>query len=158
MIASMCIPYVLHESHTLNHLQSRDHGLDHWWRVWKNAVFLGGPSTGADMEVVAMYCLFHDSMRVNDEKDPGHGIRGFRLWERYKALDTHVDRIFTHRQEELLFEACAEHSEGELTTDPTIAVCWDSDRLDLHRKGLWPDARFMSSQEARAMTMTRVIP
>jgi len=105
-----------------------------------------------------MYALFHDAMRFNDGDDKGHGLRGFHLWERYKQLDTHIEILFSHRQEELFFEACAEHSDGHRSTDPTIAVCWDADRLDLHRKGLWPDPRFMSTQEGIALCMTRLNP
>jgi hypothetical protein len=86
-----------------------------------------------------------------------HGIRGFRLWIHIR--DTHgLDRLFDHRQEEKLFEAVVEHNSGLRTTDPTIAVCWDADRLDLHRKGIWPDARFMSTQEGIALCMTRIHP
>jgi uncharacterized protein len=156
MVAQQCVPFVLRESHTLNVLQSRVHGLDHWFRVWKNALMLGGNDTGVDMEVVAMYALFHDSMRFNDGTDDAHGMRGYRLYERYKQIHPDVERIFDHREEELLFEACAEHSEGLRSTNPSIAICWDADRLDLHRKALWPDARFMSTQEAIALTMNRL--
>lgn len=159
MIAQQCAPFVLRESNTLNGLQSRLHGLDHWWRVWKNALLLASSGErSVDMEVVAMYALFHDSMRLNDGPDRGHGMRGYRLWERYKQIHPDIERIFNHRQEELLFEACAEHSEGLRSTNPTIAVCWDADRLDLHRKALWPDTRFMSTHEAISMCMTRVNP
>lgn len=156
MIAQQCAPFVLRESHTLNTLQSRLHGLDHWFRVWKTALLLGAGDRDVDMEVVALYCLFHDAMRLNDGDDPGHGTRSFRLWEQYKARDTHVETIFSHRQEELLFEAIVEHSSGERSTNPTIAVCWDADRLDMHRKGVWPDARFMSTQEGIALCMNRI--
>lgn len=156
MVAAQCAHFVLRESHTLNVLQSRLHGLDHWWRVWKNAVLISDRDT-VDMEVVAMFALFHDSMRLNDDKDSAHGMRGFRLWERCKQISPDLETLFHHRQEELLFEACAEHTEGHRTTDPTIAVCWDADRLDLHRVGIWPDARFMSTQEGIALCMNRII-
>jgi uncharacterized protein len=154
MIASRCAPFVLHESHTLNVLQSRLHGLDHWFRVWQNAQLLSGKGTNADLEVVGLYALFHDSMRVNDGLDSG---RGYNLWERInQRLD--LGRFLSQRQNEQLFEACAEHSNGLRSMDPTIAVCWDADRLDLHRKGVWPDARFMSTQDSIDLTMNRLRP
>jgi uncharacterized protein len=156
MVAQYCVPFVLRESNTLNILQSRLHGLDHWFRVWKNALLIAGNDRSVDMEVVAMYALFHDSMRLNDAEDRPHGMRGYRLWERCKMVTPHIEEIFSHRQEELFLEACAEHSEGLLTTDPTIAVCWDADRLDLPRKALWPDVRFMSTNEARALCVNRI--
>lgn len=157
MIASQAVPYVLRESYTLNVLQSRLHGLDHWWRVWKNAQLLTGKDSSADMEVVALYALFHDSMRHNDGDDVGHGLRGYKLWERFYLIQD-LGRWFSDRQGELLFEACAEHSEGLRSIDPTIAVCWDADRFDLHRKAIWPDSRFMSTNEALSLTMDRIVP
>lgn len=152
MVASQCVPYVLHESYTLNVLQSRFHGLDHWWRVWKNAQLLADPL--ADLEIVGLFALFHDSMRFNDGNDPSHGARGFKLWERFNQIQD-VEQFLTRKQQELLFEACVEHSGGYQSTDPTIATCWDADRLDLHRKGIWPDARFMSTQSGIALASNR---
>lgn len=155
MIVSHCLPYVLQESHTLNLLQSRIHGLDHWFRVWKNAQLLTGKGSDADLEVVGLFALFHDSMRVNDGHDPEHGIRGYRLWERFNQLHD-VKQFLSRQQQDLFFEACAEHNSGLRSTDPTIAVCWDADRLDLHRVGIWPDTRYMSTQEGINLCMTRI--
>lgn len=156
-IVTQCAPFVLRESTTLNVLQSRLHGLDHWFRVWKHAQMLGGRADGVDLEIVALYALFHDSMRLNDGEDSEHGLRGFRLWTHIRDMHG-LDRLFTHRQEELLFEACVEHSGGLCSTNPTIATCWDADRLDLHRKAIWPDARFMSTHEGIALCMNRFNP
>jgi uncharacterized protein len=157
MIAGLCVPYLLRESHTLNVLQSRLHGLDHWFRVWKNAQLLTGLETSADLEVIALYAIFHDSMRMNDGADPDHGNRGYNLWER---LNQHhdIEQFLTGHQRELFFDAISEHSKGYRTTDPTVAVCWDADRLDLHRKGIWPDARFLSTQAGIDLAMSRIRP
>lgn len=154
MLATHCVPYVLTESLTLNMLQSRVHGLDHWFRVWKNAQLLADGS-GADLNVVALYALFHDSMRLNDGGDIGHGNRGFALWERCSQI-TKVNEFLTQRQQEQLFEACVEHSNGLRSNDPTIALCWDADRLDLHRKGIFPDPRYMSTEAGITLTMNRI--
>lgn len=156
MVVAQCAHFVLRESHTLNNLQSRTHGLDHWWRVWKNALLISAGDGSVDMEVVAMFALFHDSMRLNDGQDPAHGMRGFRLWERCKQVSPDLEHIFHHRQEELFFEAVVEHSNSHTTTNPTIAVCWDADRLDLHRMGVWPDTHFMSTQEGIALCINRL--
>ena len=157
MIAAQCVPYVLMESSTLNVLQSRIHGLDHWFRVWQNAQMLIGTEITADLEVVALYALFHDSMRVNDEDDPGHGMRGFTLWERINQRHEHIlGKLLTDPRKELFFEACAQHSDGRTSTDPTIAVCWDADRLDLPRKGIWPDSPYLSTHDAISLTINRL--
>lgn len=157
MIVTQCVPYVLRESHTLNVLQSRLHGLDHWFRVWKTAQMLAAGISGVDMEVVALYALFHDSMRVNDGPDDGHGLRGYKLWERFYLMRD-LGEFVSDTQTELLLEACVEHSSGQRSTNPTIATCWDADRMDLHRKGIWPDARFMSTNTALGLLMTRIVP
>lgn len=156
MIASSYAPYILRESHTLNILQSRIHGLDHWWRVWKNAQLLIRDEPSADLEVIGMYAMFHDSMRVNDGDDPDHGVRGYKLWERNHQIHGHD--VLLRRQKEIFFEACAEHNKGYTSSNPTIAVCWDADRLDLHRMGIWPDARLMSTQDGINLTMNRITP
>jgi uncharacterized protein len=156
MIASLCVPFVLNESYTLNVLQSRIHGLDHWYRVWQNAKMLNGEESLADMEVVALFCLFHDSMRVNDGDDSHHGLRAIKLWERLNEVLPGLNQHYTQQQDELFFEACVEHSNGETSSDPTIAVCWDADRLDLHRVGIWPDPRFMSTEEGVTLTTRRI--
>ena len=51
------------------------HGPDHWRRVERNAVILAA-RTGARIEVVRLFALFHDSKRINEGWDPGHGRRG----------------------------------------------------------------------------------
>lgn len=155
MIASQCVSYVLRESHTLNVLQSRTHGLDHWFRVWKNAQLLNEQEASVDLEVVALFALFHDSMRMNDHSDPNHGLHGYKLWERFSRMRD-LRQYFSLRQSETLFEACVEHNSGLLSSDPTIAVCWDADRLDIHRVGIWPDAQYLSTTVARSLIMTRL--
>lgn len=155
MIAAQCVPYVLRESITLNVLQSRLHGLDHWFRVWKNAQMLLEDASSADLEVIALFALFHDSMRQNEAADEGHGVRGYQLWRRVHHLQG-LAHFLSDEQNEILFEACVEHSHGQRSMDPTIAICWDADRLDLHRKGVWPDPRFMSTQPGIELTMQRL--
>lgn len=155
MIAERYIVDVLRESTTLNVLQSRLHGLDHWFRVWKNAQILAKHTPNVDMEVVAIYALFHDSMRNDDDYDPQHGFRGWLLWQ---YLDEASGVLLTEQQYHQLSTACAEHSDGTRSLDPTIGVCWDADRLDLHRKGIWPDIRFMSTQATLDLARRRIHP
>jgi len=157
MIAEHYVADVLHESNTLNVLQSRMHGLDHWFRVWKNAQWLISHSEikDVDMEVVALFALFHDSMRVNDGNDPEHGTRG---WLLFQYLYDGAGHILTKNQSLLLSSACEDHSNGLPHPDPTIAVCWDADRLDIHRHGIWPDPRFMSTGAGRLLALSRIRP
>jgi uncharacterized protein len=37
---------------------------------------------------------------------------------------------------QLLYDACAAHTDGGTQADITIQTCWDADRLDLGRVGM----------------------
>ena len=116
------------------------HGPDHWRRVERNGLLLA-ERTGADVLVVRLFALFHDSRRQNDFTDDGHGARGaeFARSVRGQAFELSDERF------ELLHHACTWHTEGEHHADPTIGTCWDADRLDLGRVGITPDSRFLST-------------
>ena len=51
------------------------HGVVHWARVLENGQRLA-ERTGAKLEVVTLFALFHDSRRMNEHSDFGHGHRG----------------------------------------------------------------------------------
>ncbi len=116
------------------------HGPDHWRRVERNGLLLAKRS-GADIVVVSLFALFHDSRRVNEHNDPGHGRRGadYAGSLRGKAFDLTDERF------DLLYEACVGHTDEVHHQDATIGTCWDADRLDLGRVGIVPDPAFMST-------------
>ena len=37
---------------------------------------------------------------------------------------------------------------GDVSTDATIQTCWDADRLDLGRVGIFPSAKYLSQEAA----------
>ena len=102
------------------------HGVVHWARVLENGLSVAR-KTGADCEVVTLFALFHDSRRVSDGHDHGHGLRGGELARSLRGDLIHLD----DRAFELLFEACRLHTDGLNDGDPTLLACWDADRLDL---------------------------
>ena len=51
-----------------------DHGVAHWARVLENGLKLS-QVTGANVEVVQLFAVLHDSRRHNEVTDPGHGPR-----------------------------------------------------------------------------------
>ena len=108
------------------------HGVGHWARVLENGLRLA-EATDAKVEVVQLFAIFHDARRVNDGHDDGHGERGADLAAELRHLFTLSDNDF-----ELLYEACAAHTDGLTEADVTIQVCWDADRLDLGRVGIVP--------------------
>jgi len=109
------------------------HGWSHWLRVLENGRRLA-PLTGANLKVVELFSVFHDSQRENEGFDPGHGQRGadFAVEMRgrwFEASDQEMD---------LLYQACALHAKGLTQADVTLQTCWDADRLDLGRVGIAP--------------------
>ena len=122
------------------------HGIRHWARVHENGRRLAA-ATGADAEVVALFALFHDARRINEHCDPDHGRRGGDLARTLRGtLVTLDDDRFR-----LLHAACAQHTDGRVTRNPTLGACWDADRLDLGRVGISPDPALLSSDAARAL-------
>jgi uncharacterized protein len=126
--------------------QSRDHGEQHWKAVAWAGVLLSREVEECDAELVLFFSLFHDSQRFNEFHDPEHGLRGGQL-ARTMATEG-VLRLSDERLDRLV-DACVRHDKGELAGDPTIAVCWDADRLNLWRVGITPDPRLLSTAAAR---------
>lgn len=122
------------------------HGPAHWMRVRKNGLLLA-PLTGANPRVVELFALFHDSCRHNDHRDPQHGPRGAELaWELYRA-----GRLPVASEQELeqLSIACMGHTHEHTHEDPTVATCWDADRLDLPRVGIRVAPHRLATHAAR---------
>ncbi len=122
------------------------HGVGHWARVLENGLRLA-KDTGANVEVVQLFAVFHDACRINEGHDPGHGRRGADLAAAFRGdwLDLD-DAAF-----DLLYEACAGHTDGGTDGDITIQTCWDADRLDLGRVGTVPDPKRLCTPAARRL-------
>jgi len=126
-------------------LESVD-GPSHWRQVEKNGLYLV-EKTGANVIVVRLFSIFHDSRRINDYTDPGHGERGAGY---ARQLRRH---LFDLNDEDfaLLEYACTWHADQDHHDDPTIGTCWDADRLDLGRVGITPDPALMSTTFGREL-------
>ena len=120
------------------------HGVGHWARVLENGLRLAR-QTKANVEVVQLFAIFHDSCRVSDGTDPEHGERGgdLALALRDKWL------VLSDEEFELLYEACAGHTDGETEADITIQTCWDADRLDLGRVAVCVDREKLCTKAAK---------
>jgi len=117
------------------------HGPNHWRRVEQNALKIAA-SNGANLDVVRLFAVFHDSRREHDLLDFQHGERGAEFAASLRGyLFDLSDELF-----DLLEYACAWHAHGHTSQDPTIAACWDADRLDLTRIGAVPKAHYMSTE------------
>ena len=102
---------------------------------------------GADPEVVTLFAVFHDSRRVSEFDDDGHGLRGGEFARSLRGSLVHLDDA----RFELLFEACRLHTDGLTSSEPTVQACWDADRLDLGRVGITPKPNRLCSEEARKL-------
>lgn len=120
------------------------HGLGHWGRVLENGLRLA-ESTHADRFVVCLFAVLHDCRRWNEGTDRGHGLRASALVQELVAVVPEL----TSERAELLRIACAHHTDGELHDDPTVATCWDADRLDLARVGIRPSPTLLCTPAAR---------
>ena len=125
------------------------HGIGHWARVLENGLRLAN-ATDAKVEVVQLFAVFHDSRRINEGYDDGHGQRGADLAAELRHLFDLSDADF-----ELLYEACAHHTNGLTEADPTIQTCWDSDRLDLGRLGMMPEPKKLCTLAAKNPKMLK---
>lgn len=120
------------------------HGVAHWARVLENGLRLSG-QTGANIEVVSLFAVLHDSRRLNESTDPEHGPRAadFAAVLRGNVFDLN-DQEFR-----LLHRACEGHTHERTHPNATIQTCWDSDRLDLGRVGILPHPSRLCTEIAK---------
>ena len=120
------------------------HGISHWARVLENGLRLA-EATDAKVEVVQLFAVFHDAGRLSEGVDDDHGERGAKL-----AFELHGDLFPLEDADfDLLYEACARHTDGLIEADVTIQTCWDADRLDLGRVGMMPEPTKLCTPAAR---------
>ena len=111
--------------------ESEVHGIEHWHQVEYNGMLLA-QKTGADIDVVRLFAIFHDARRFDDAYDRDHGARGAefaKLCREEKRFEIDDERF------ELLYKACELHTIQPRTGIVTVDTCFDADRLDLGRVG-----------------------
>ncbi len=124
------------------------HGVSHWARVLENGLRLS-ETTGANIEIVRLFAVFHDSKRINEGTDPDHGQRGAEFAAALRG------RLFDLPESDfrLFHRACSGHTHERTHPDITIQTCWDSDRLDLGRVGVVPHPSRLCTAQAKASDM-----
>jgi uncharacterized protein len=123
-----------------------DHGPKHWREVERRGLALAAES-GADLLVVRLFAVLHDSKRLSETNDPEHGARAVEWAMTLRGVLFDI----TDAQFDLLCRACRGHDKGRVSRDATIGTCWDADRLDLARVDITPDPKFMSTQIGRSI-------
>ncbi|ARQ45081.1 HD domain-containing protein [Oxalobacter formigenes] len=120
------------------------HGIHHWNRVLGHGIRIA-KKRNADLDVVTLFALLHDSCRWSDGYDSRHGERGAEF---AYGLNGKLFCLDDSQLDDLCF-AIRHHPGGEISTNPTIQTCWDADRLDLGRVGTRPSAQFLSDIASR---------
>jgi len=121
------------------------HGKFHWDRVWDFGKAIG-KNNGADLTVVYLFSYLHDSQRVDESEDDGHGERAAAFVQELFAKGR-LD--ISEKQLEQLIFACRFHDKvGSRSDDISIQTCWDADRLDLPRVGIKVDPARLNTGEA----------
>jgi uncharacterized protein len=127
-----------------------DHGVAHWARVLENGMRLH-EHTNANIEVVTLFAVLHDSRRINEMTDPNHGHRAAEFAAKIRgSLFDLTDHDFS-----LLYRACEGHTHERTHPDATIQTCWDSDRLDLGRVGIRPHPTRLCTDAAKRPEMLK---
>lgn len=123
------------------------HGINHWEHVWSNGQQVGW-AVDADLEVVEYFAYLHDCQRWSEGTDWLHGPRAAQFAQQNREL---FDLSGSQFKE--LISAVAGHTKlqpgckaGE---NPTIATCWDADRLDIWRVGYSVDTRYLFTDRAK---------
>jgi uncharacterized protein len=126
------------------------HGLSHWARVLENGRKLS-EMTCARTRVVELFAVFHDSQRINEAIDEDHGRRGAILATELRG------RAYELKDEDfvLLIQACELHTDGLREGDVTLQTCWDADRLDLWRVGIFPQHDRLCTDPARIPSLLK---
>ena len=130
------------------------HGPEHWARVERHGLYIC-KTTPANPRVVALFALFHDCMRLSDGRDPGHGERGAQYARDLREQMPRELGDLSDEEFELLCEACKWHTDKIHTKEPTLAACWDADRLDYGRIGVDPNPEFLNTPAAKEIAGTR---
>ena len=118
-------------------------GIDHIARVIENGVILS-EINASNLNVIIVYAFFHNIMKNNNEQDIGHGERSAKFLRHYE------DKINLSEEEfDMVYEACRDHSDVLFNDNKHIADCWDSDRLDIMRRGLYPNKEKLNSIAAK---------
>lgn len=130
-----------------------DHGKYHWNRVYLNALMLSKHYSLDNDHFFALFALFHDSCRDNEFWDEKHGKHGGDY-----AKTFHNRGVFlTNNELDKLYFACANHTVSDLShpfsKDIMVQICWDSDRLDLGRIGIQPDAKYLFTDYAKKLAI-----
>jgi len=121
------------------------HGINHWRRVCDVGMKLA-KLNNADSLVIKHFAFLHDIAREDDFLDKEHGRRSAKFITNNKEVFNELD---SHQLAQLIEAVKNHNSDGYKSDDITIQTCLDADRLDLPRVGVWVDADYLQTKEAK---------
>lgn len=133
--------------------KSRIHGIPHWANVSAIGLKLCSELklTGEALDVVQWFAYLHDACRVNDDADPGHGMRAAAFARQCWATE---DIKMSEAYFQMLCEALSGHSLGyRYGRHLVVNVCWDADRLELPRVDIIPDPARMCTEPGKRIAV-----
>jgi uncharacterized protein len=126
----------------LNIRESFD-GINHIARVIENGIILSEINR-SKLNVIIVYAFFHNIKKKSNEQDKNHAERSANFLRNYEK-----ELNITEEEFDMVYEACKNHSDELFNENKNIADCWDADRLDIMRKGLYPNKEKMNSSAAK---------
>jgi len=120
---------------------SEYHGQDHWRAVASQGLRLAEIARlgRRGRATAALFGLFHDCRRENDDWDPEHGARAAEA-----LYASPIYNLLDYDLRTSLMQSMDLHDGGQTTTDPLIGLGWDADRSTLGRVGIVPAVGFFS--------------
>lgn len=135
------------EQHKLD-LDVSGHGPHHWFRVIDIGLRLCEQMPEVDRDVIIAFGLLHDSARTHDQYCEKHGPDSLLVINKLRHLIPLDATQMLH-----VMIACCNHTSASNFDfpihEPTLHVCFDSDRLDLWRVGIVPDNRYLFTDAAK---------
>tara|TARA_Y100000813_G_scaffold172507_1_gene136218 strand:+ start:196 stop:666 length:471 start_codon:yes stop_codon:yes gene_type:complete len=128
------------------------HGPCHWDRVLKNGLLIAKEDPNIDKLIIILFSYIHDSKRIDEYKDAKHGERAAASIEELEKLKL---INISNKQKEILHFAVKNHNLGYISKNPTIGACWDADRLELNRVGIFPSPEFFSTKDGLKILLER---
>ena len=122
------------------------HGVSHWDRVYEYAVQIA--TEDVSTLVLGLFAYLHDSCRMSDGEDLGHGPRACNLIDSIRG--TLLAEV-SDKDINLLKDACRYHTTKHRTGSQTVDTCFDADRLDLGRVGIVPDPARLATKNGKEL-------
>ena len=107
------------------------------------------------MEVVHYFAYLHDCVRWDDGVDPEHGPRAAVFAKANRELFD-----LSEQQFQLLLRAVSGHTVAmpgcKAGDNPTLATCWDADRLDIDRVGIAVEPKYLFTELAQDLAYLKL--